>query len=119
MLEVNPDAFAREWITAWNKRDLEAVLAHFHEDADFNSPLVQKLGHGENGTVRGKEEMRRYWTAALAVNPDLRFRLNAVYGGGDAIVIAFTMQDGTRRAEVLAFDGPLVRSGYGTVAVGK
>jgi hypothetical protein len=28
--------FARDWVTAWNDRDVEAVLGHFADDAVFS-----------------------------------------------------------------------------------
>ena len=30
--------FAARWAAAWNRRDVEAVLAHFHDDVVFTSP---------------------------------------------------------------------------------
>ena len=109
-----PIRFARDWVAAWNARDVEAVLAHFHEDAMFSSPIAERLGHGIRGTVRGKHALRAYWTAALALNRALRFSLGEVHAGIDTIVICFTTQDGTRRAEVLVFEDGLVARGYAT-----
>lgn len=115
MTDLDPIGFARSWIAAWNGRDAEAVLAHFHDSAEFSSPIAQLLGHGTGGKVIGKEAIRRYWSDALARNPGLRFELDAVHVGTDAIVICFTNQDGIRRAEVLVFEHGLVISGRGTV----
>lgn len=36
-LVVDPETFSREWFAAWNAHDIEAVLAHFHQDAVFTS----------------------------------------------------------------------------------
>jgi hypothetical protein len=33
-------AFAESWIAAWNRRDVEAVLAHYSKDAQFVSPVA-------------------------------------------------------------------------------
>src|SRR5258707_12741053 len=35
--------FADSWIAAWNRRDVEAVLAHFAEDAQFVSPIARNF----------------------------------------------------------------------------
>ena len=32
--------FAETWIAAWNRRDVDAVLAHFAEEAQFVSPVA-------------------------------------------------------------------------------
>jgi uncharacterized protein (TIGR02246 family) len=39
-------AFARQWVTAWNDRDVEAVLSHFADDAVFTSPLADRVMPG-------------------------------------------------------------------------
>ena len=55
--------FADSWIAAWNRRDVEAVLAHFTEDAQFVSPVARNLvGHP---VLRNKKELEDYWRAAL------------------------------------------------------
>ena len=59
--------FAAAWIDAWNRRDLEAVLAHFAEDARFRSPKALVLtGRAE---LHGKPALRAYWQAALGRSP--------------------------------------------------
>ena len=35
--------FAEAWIAAWNRRDVEAVLAHYSEEAQFVSPVARNL----------------------------------------------------------------------------
>jgi hypothetical protein len=38
--------FAETWIAAWNRRDIDAVLAHFADEAEFVSPAAHKfVGH--------------------------------------------------------------------------
>jgi ketosteroid isomerase-like protein len=108
--------FGRDWEAAWNRRDVEAVLAHFAEDAVFTSPVAQKIGFAPDGIVRGKDALRRYWLAALEQNPQLRFRVTAVYRGIDTILIAFQNQQGVERAEMLRFAGGLVIEGHGAFA---
>ena len=46
-------------------RDVEAVLAHFHDDVVFSSPIAARLLPDSLGVVRGKEALRHYWTAAF------------------------------------------------------
>jgi ketosteroid isomerase-like protein len=116
-LGVNASEFSRAWAAAWNRRDVEAVLAHFHDDAVFASPVAQRLGFGEDGVVKGKEALRRYWNGALLGNPDLHFRVHAVYEGVDTLVIAYRTQSDADRVEVLLFQDGLVVQGRGTFGV--
>jgi len=116
MDSVNAIEFGREWEAAWNRRDVEAILKHFHDDALFTSPVVKQIGFAADGTVFGKDALRRYWTAALARNPDLRFQVTKVYQGTNTLVIAFRNQKGIDRVEVLTFRHGLVIEGHGLFA---
>lgn len=107
-----PAAFARQWLAAWNRHDIEAVLEHFADDAVFTSPLAQEILDGD-GKVRGKASIRGYWEQALKRSPDLHFELVGVYAGVDALVINYRNHRGETVSEVLIF-GPdgLVKCGY-------
>ena len=115
---ADPQAFAEEWIAAWNARDLDKVLAFFAEDAVFSSPLAAKVVPESGGTVRGKAALRDYWSAALAQNPDLDFELTTLHAGIDVLLIGFRMNGGADRIEVLRFRGGRVVEGCGTYRVG-
>lgn len=113
--------FAREWESAWNRRDVEAVLRHFHEDAVFTSPLAQRVGAAADGVLKGKDAIRRYWQTALAQSQSTpaQFQVNTVYEGVNSIVIAFTITARDQRidrVEVLSFRDGLVIEGHGTFA---
>lgn len=106
--------FAQAWVEAWNRHDVEAVLAHFHEDVVFTSPVAARVVASSAGVIRGKAALREYWTAALAQLPDLHFEVLGVYRGVSTLVINYRNQAGTLVNEVLIFDGELVREGHGT-----
>ena len=40
---MSPDAFAREWIDAWNAHDLERILSHYSDEIVFTSPVAAQL----------------------------------------------------------------------------
>ena len=66
MISTRTDAekFAADWAQAWNRRDVEAVLAHFRDDIIFASPTA--LAVTGSPVVHGKDALRAYWTKALA-----------------------------------------------------
>jgi hypothetical protein len=66
--------FAASWIEAWNRRDIERVLATFDDDIEFASPTA--LVTVGVATVHGKQELRAYWQAALARIASLRFAMD-------------------------------------------
>jgi ketosteroid isomerase-like protein len=110
----NPAVFVAEWIDAWNRHDVDAVLAHFHEDVVFTSPVAARVIPETGGVVRGKEALRQYWATALSQQPELRFELIDVYQGQSVLVIHYRNHRGQLVNEVLIFDGGLVGEGHGT-----
>jgi ketosteroid isomerase-like protein len=107
--------FVRQWVDAWNAHDLDAVLSHFADDAEFSSPIAAQLLPESGGILRGKEAIRAYWAVGLERIPDLRFEVVDVYAGVGVIVIHYRNHVGGLVAEVLHLgeDG-LVRRGAGT-----
>jgi hypothetical protein len=96
------DAFAAEWIAAWNHHDLDAVLVHYAADVVFTSPFAVRLTG--DGTVRGKEALRAYFTAALTKFPDLHFRLRHALPGVNSLVLLYDSVEGLLAAEAFEFD---------------
>ena len=95
------EGFATGWIQAWNQRDLEAVLSHYTEDVEFQSPLVVKLLGESSGTVRGKQNLREYFRKALAAFPgDIEIELLGVYQGIDSLLVHFQAK-GRKAVEVM------------------
>lgn len=113
----DPRQFAQQWVQAWNAHDIEAVLAHFHDDVLFTSPVAARVLPETRGVVRGKGALRTYWSAALPQIPDLHFEIVGVYAGESTLVLQYRNQAGGLVNEVLIFDGDLVREGHGTYLI--
>jgi ketosteroid isomerase-like protein len=95
------DAFAKEWIQSWNRRDVEAILAHYSEDVEFQSPVVAVLLGETSGTVRGKQNLRDYIQKAVEAFPqDLNIELLDAYQGVDSLLVHF-QASGRRAVEVM------------------
>jgi steroid delta-isomerase len=67
-------AFAESWIAAWNRRDVEALLAHYSETAQFLSHVASNLVG--RPMLRDKKELEAYWRTALARISSLEFKLD-------------------------------------------
>ena len=68
--------FAEAWVAAWNRRDIESVLSHYTDNAEFISPKAAgTLGHPR---VRGKPALAVYWRAALQKLQSLQFTLDRI-----------------------------------------
>lgn len=64
---------ADDWIAAWNRRDLHAVLKAFAPDATFRSPTALTLTG--SSFLEGREAISAYWSLAIARLNKLNFTL--------------------------------------------
>ena len=97
-------ALGREWIAAWNSRDLERVLTLYAEDAEMTSDKIQLLGLDSSGTLEGKAKLRIYWEKGLKLLPDLHFTLIDTFVSPDSIVVFYQNERGARICEYLRLD---------------
>jgi ketosteroid isomerase-like protein len=95
---------AREWVEAWNSRDLDRIMSHYAEDFEMTSPFIAAMMQEPQATLKGKEKVRAYWAQALKKIPDLNFKLIDVLVGVNSITIYYHAIFGKRAAEVLFFD---------------
>jgi ketosteroid isomerase-like protein len=95
--------FAYEWIGAWNRHDLDAVLSHYAEDFQMSSPYIAEFANVASGTLKGKAAVRAYWTAALEKLPGLRFELADTLAGAQSVILYYRGVRGMA-AEIFQFD---------------
>ncbi|MBU3647192.1 MAG: nuclear transport factor 2 family protein [Limnohabitans sp.] len=98
------NAFARDWIEAWNAHDLDRVLSHYTDDFEMCSPMISQLFAGSGGRLRGKDLVRGYWCRALEIVPDLRFELITLLVGVQSVTIYYQGARDRLSAEVFYFD---------------
>jgi ketosteroid isomerase-like protein len=101
------DEFAARWAEAWNRRDVEEVLRHFHDDVVFTSPTA--LAVVGSARVTGKAALRDYWNTAMSRIGSLRFVVDRVLWDpvGRELAVIYTADiDGKSRrvSENLRFD---------------
>lgn len=97
-------ALGREWIAAWNSRDLERVLALYAEDIEMTSDRITALGFDASGTLHGKENLRAYWGKALQLLPGLHFTLLDTFVSPDSVVLFYQDERGNKICEYLRLD---------------
>jgi ketosteroid isomerase-like protein len=100
----DPNAFAGEWIAAWNTHDMERILSHYAQDVALYSPRVKAYMAGGDGMVQGKPALRNYFTRGLSRTPDLRFALEDIYAGIGSVVLCYRALDVRRTAELMVLD---------------
>jgi hypothetical protein len=95
--------FAAEWIDAWNRHDIDRILAHYTDDFEMSSPVIVKIAGEPSGRLKGKEAVGSYWRKALELLPDLHFDLLATLVGVNSITLYYNGVRGPS-AEVFHFD---------------
>ena len=101
--DAHPDliALGESWITAWNSRDLDRVLALYAEDAEMSSDGIVRLGFTVQGSVRGKQNLRAYWSKALAMLPNLHFVPTGFFTSPNSVIVHYTNDRGQTICEYL------------------
>jgi len=94
----------RDWIAAWNSHELERVLALYAEDTEMTSDRIPTLGFDASGTMRGKSDLRAYWSKALSMIPNLHFELIDTYVSPDSVVVFYQNERGAKICEYLRLD---------------
>ena len=94
-------ALGRTWVEAWNARDLERVLTLYDEATVMTSDRIPAMGFDASGTVHGKDELRAYWSKALALLPELHFSLIDVFVSPDSVVVFYENERGKKICEYL------------------
>jgi predicted ester cyclase len=101
---VNTDEFVRDWINAWNSREIEVILSHYAEDVEFTSPFVVRLLNQPDGTLHGLTDLRSYFLKGLETYPDLRFELIEVLEGVNSVTLYYHSVKNLMSAEVMVLD---------------
>lgn len=97
------DAFAADWIGAWNSHDLDRILSHYTDDVEMSSPVIVTIADEPSGILKGKPLVRSYWAKALRSMPNLHFTLVMTLVGVNSVTLYY---DGVRgsSAEVFHFN---------------
>ena len=96
--------FVEVWCANWCRVDIDAVVAHFAENAEMRSPLALKLT--ESPVVTGAENIRAYWRRAYGgiENAELKV-LNWSWDDTIARLTVWWQLGDTRASEFMDFDG--------------
>lgn len=71
----NLSMIANQWLEAFNKKDLEGLLALYHEHAKHYSPKLKARHPQTQGILQGKEALRQWWHDAFERLPSLHYSL--------------------------------------------
>jgi steroid delta-isomerase-like uncharacterized protein len=92
-----PDAFAREWIEAWDSHEVERILTFYADDAFYED--VPNVENGWAAPMRGHEVIRESLVETFAEMPDLGFEFVSASAAGERMVVEWIMR-GTQYRDV-------------------
>jgi SnoaL-like protein len=97
--------FADDWIRDWNSHDMNAILSHYADGFEMQSPMIVEIAGETSGILKGKDKVGAYWSQGLKKFPDLRFFLVGVLRGVRSLTLYYRGVDGKLAAEVFFFNG--------------
>ena len=87
MSQENVDGFL-ESVEAFNRRDLDAFLAHMDPEVEFVVRLMEMEGRLY---LRGHDGTREWWRGMFAVFPDFKIEVLEARDLGDSVIAALRM----------------------------
>jgi ketosteroid isomerase-like protein len=83
------EQLARAWLEAFNRYDVDALVALYAEEATHTSPKIRALHPDTGGKLRGREAMARWWRESNARLPGLRYELTALTANDERVFIEY------------------------------
>lgn len=101
LMEQRVRQIANDWITAWNKHDLDLIMSHYTDDIQFTSPFITKINNDPLGTIHNKVDLQLYFQRALNLYPNLHFELNKILVSVNSIIVYYTSVNNLLAAEFM------------------
>jgi hypothetical protein len=89
---VDYSDIARRWLDAFNRKDIEALLALYHHEAIHYSPKLKQRLPQTQGLIQGHKMMRDWWQEAFDRLPDLYYREVAITSRDNRVFIQYVRE---------------------------
>jgi hypothetical protein len=118
---VNLDPLAarclgEDWCAAWNRRDIDAIMAYYTDDVRFCAPSVRTRWGIASGWLVGADRLRAHFERAFET-PGLQFTFVDALVGLEVITLLYRRESGVLVADIMEVDaagrGRIVRAAYG------
>ena len=80
---------ATKWFAAFNTKDLEGLLALYHDNAAHYSPKLKIRQPETNGLVTGKAALRAWWADAFYRLPTLQYMPASLTAGDGRVFMEY------------------------------
>lgn len=69
------NTIAHAWFDAFNKKDINRLLALYDEEAEHYSPKLKVREPETGGRIQGKKALRQWWQSAFDRLPSLHYEV--------------------------------------------
>ncbi|HLY69965.1 MAG TPA: nuclear transport factor 2 family protein [Puia sp.] len=94
----------RDWLNAWNSRNIERLMSHYQENAELSSPTIVKRWNIATGRITGKEALRKHFLKGFEDINHSSFELLGVLTGVNGIVLIYRRGAFGMAADVITLD---------------
>ena len=112
MLAERNCSIAYQWFAAFNAHDVEALLALYADDAQHYSPKLKARQPETKGLIRGKGQLRAWWTDAFERLSTLNYEVVKLTANDTQVFMEYVRhvvgEEDLRVAEVLEVSDGLI-----------
>lgn len=100
------EAIARAWLDAFNRYDVDALVALYADDCTHTSPKIRTLHPDTGGKLHGRLALHAWWTDSNRRLPGLRYELVALTASDERVFIEYVRHapDGSSAPVAEVFD---------------
>jgi len=115
MSDVELNDIATRWFASFNDKNLDGLLALYHNDAEHFSPKL-KVRHPEtHGLIKGKTSLKNWWSDAFERLPSLHYEVVRLTPHADRVFMEYIRhvsgEDNLYVGEMLEIkDGLIIKS---------
>jgi ketosteroid isomerase-like protein len=89
LIAQDNSSIANKWFDAFNRHDLDALLALYADDARHYSPKLKARMPETEGMVTGKPALRAWWQDAFQRLPGLRYQPTTLTANDDRVFMEY------------------------------
>jgi len=80
---------AHQWFEAFNKHDLESLLALYDQNAQHYSPKLKIRMPETNGLIKGRNALGAWWRDSFDRLPTLRYEVNKLTADDEQVFMEY------------------------------
>ena len=88
-MNSNLEQIAREWLDAFNTKNLEKLLSLYDDNAEHFSPKLKIRQPETNGLIVGKNAMEIWWQEAFERLPSLKYQATSLTANQERIFMEY------------------------------